>query len=92
MVGIFGVSTTKEIYMPLPDAYVDCVIKRADGQIRIGRLNHNKTHWQLASYQDRKVYVVWSIDDVTEWEEINTTFINGPIMNQQSISSNHINI
>lgn len=82
---MFSVSTTKEIYMLLPSAYVDCIIKRADGQIRIGRLNHNKTHWQLCSYQYRKVPVVWSIDDVVEWKEIDISSVTGPVMTPQTI-------
>jgi hypothetical protein len=57
--------------MNLPKPYIDCVIKRSDGQIRVGRLCYESKHWQIASYQIRKIEVVWSVDDVIAFEEIN---------------------
>ena len=48
----------------LPEPYVECVIKHIDGGQRIGRLNHRKTHFQLSSFEMRKVEVVWAVSDV----------------------------
>jgi len=59
---------TKKIKLPAP--YVECVIKHSDGAIRIGRLNHNSTHWQLSSCQMRKVEVVWGVDSVVDFRVI----------------------
>lgn len=39
----------------LPEPYVECVLKHKDGSQRIGRLNHKKTHFQLSSFEVRKV-------------------------------------
>lgn len=46
------------------EPYQDCVILHKDGSQRIGRLNHDRRHFQLASYQTRKVEVVWPVKDV----------------------------
>ncbi|MFM5032379.1 hypothetical protein [Aeromonas media] len=54
----------------LPKPYVDCLLLHRDGSQRIGRLNHNSTHFQLASYQTRKTEVVWAPGDVILWREI----------------------
>lgn len=57
-------------FKELPDSYVDCIIKHKDGGMRIGRLNHNKTYWQISSYQIRKVEVLWSVDEVQAFKVI----------------------
>lgn len=56
--------------MVLPSPYVDCVLLHKDGTQRIGRLNHNSTHFQLSSYSTRKVEVVWAVKDVIEFKII----------------------
>lgn len=48
----------------LPEIRLDCVIQHEDGSKRIGRLHHGKRYFELASYQNRKDYVVWPIDKV----------------------------
>lgn len=54
----------------LPEPYVECVLKHKDGSQRIGRLNHKKTHFQLSSFEARKVYVVWAASDVVACKTI----------------------
>ena len=55
----------------LPDSYVDCVIQHEDGSKRIGRLNSGRLYFELASYQNRKDYVVWPIEKVIAFAVIN---------------------
>jgi hypothetical protein len=59
---------------PLPNPLVDCVIQHANGNIRIGRLNYKRTHWQLSSYCQRKVDVVWPVQDVVNYRVIPMEF------------------
>lgn len=55
----------------LPAAYQDCVIKHADGSMRIARLNHKKTYWVLASYPTTtKHNYCWKTSEVVDWKEI----------------------
>jgi hypothetical protein len=53
----------------LPTEYADCVLFHKDGAVRIGRLAH-AGYFELASYQERKVYVVWRPSDVIAWKYI----------------------
>ena len=52
------------------EPYADGVIENKDGVKRIGRLNKNKTHFDLASYQQRKTMVVWGVKDVVSYKKI----------------------
>lgn len=52
------------------EPYQDCVVLHKDGTQRIGRLNYDSRHFQLASYQTRKVEVVWPVEDVQEAKPI----------------------
>lgn len=61
----------------LPEPYVDCVIRHKNGSQRIGRLNHKKTHFQLSSYQPRRVEVVWAVADITDVKVIEMFPIGG---------------
>lgn len=49
------------------DPYTECVALHKDGTQRIGRLNHDRSHFQLASFQTRKVEIVWSVHDITDF-------------------------
>jgi hypothetical protein len=53
----------------LPKEYKDCVLFHKDGSARIGRLVH-AGYFELASYQERKVYVVWRSSDIIAWKYI----------------------
>ena len=54
----------------LPEPYVDCVIQHEDGSKRIGRLHFGKVYFELASYQNRKDYVVWPVEKVVGYSVI----------------------
>jgi hypothetical protein len=54
----------------LPEPYADCVIQHEDGSKRIGRLHYGKQYFELASYQNRKDYVVWPIEKVINFKLI----------------------
>lgn len=66
---------SKKRVLPVP--YIDCLLLHKDGSQRIGRLNHNGSHFQLASYQTRKTEVVWVPDDVVMWREIEPFSVGG---------------
>lgn len=59
------------------EPYQDCVVQHKDGSQRIGRLNHDRRHFQLASYQTRKVEVVWPVGDVQEAKLIEMFALEG---------------
>lgn len=58
----------------LPDTYADCVIQHEDGSKRIGRLHFSRRYFELASYQNRKDYVVWPIGKVINFKLIDLDF------------------
>lgn len=66
---------SKKRVLPVP--YVDCLLLHKNGNQRIGRMNHNGSHFQLASYQTRKTEVVWAPDDVVMWREIEPFNVSG---------------
>lgn len=52
------------------DPYVECVVKHRDGTIRVGRLNHNKSIWQMSTFQTCKYGTVWSNRNVVSFKVI----------------------
>lgn len=54
----------------LPEPYVDCVILTVDGVKRIARLNHDKTYWQLSTYNKNKHDYVLTLDRVKDFKVI----------------------
>ena len=58
----------------LPDTYVDCLIQHEDKSMRIGRLHHAKQYFELASYQERRCFVVWPIEKVINCRVIDFNF------------------
>ena len=54
----------------LPKSRVECVVEHTDGSKRICRLNHTREYWEIASFQTRKVEVVWSVDKTVGFKVI----------------------
>ena len=51
-------------------SYVECVVTHQDGSKRIGRLTNKREFFELASFQERKVNVVWPIEKCIDFKVI----------------------